>query len=254
MYYIYKISNIQNNKMYVGKTTNSIENRFKRHINDALSNRLDTHLARAIRKYGKENFFIEEIDTAQSIEELNEKEIYWIKYYNSCKNGYNETLGGDGGNTYKEKTPEEMSLIKEKIRTSKLGSKNPNARPVKIKNVETGEELHFGSVAEVRDYFNHNNHSFVTKRCNHTCTCLWQGKWAIAYEEDEYFDFTKTKGNNRSVQIKLVDLSNNKEYKFSSYAEAERFFNIKPKSLSGKAYQKGKHFIFKDRFDITILN
>ena len=70
----------------------------------------------------------------------------------------------------------------------------------------------------------------------------------------ELLDFTKTKGNNRSVQIKLVDLSNNKEYKFSSYAEAERFFNIKPKSLSGKAYQKGKHFIFKDRFDITILN
>ena len=44
MYYIYKISNIQNNKMYVGKTTNSIENRFKRHLNDALSNRLDIQM------------------------------------------------------------------------------------------------------------------------------------------------------------------------------------------------------------------
>lgn len=254
MYFIYKISNTINQKIYIGKTTKSIETRFKRHINDAISNRLNTHLANAIRKYGKENFIIEQLDTAQTIEELNKKEIYWIDYYNSCKNGYNETLGGDGGNTYKEKSPEQMEIIKNKIRATKCGSKNPNARPIKIKNVETGEEIHFGSCAEVRDYFHHTNHGFVTKRCNHTCTCLWQGKWAIAYEEDDYFNFTKAKGNKKSVHIKLIDLLDNKYYEFASYAEAERYFKMKPKSLSGKAYMKGNHFIFKDRFDITVLN
>ena len=141
MYYIYKISNIQNNKMYVGKTTNSIENRFKRHLNDALSNRLDTHLARAIRKYGKENFFIEEIDTANTQEELNEKEQYWIKYYDSVTNGYNETdaISKCGGNTYQSKTEEEMKIIKDKIRQTKIGSKNPMAKKIKRINILTNE-------------------------------------------------------------------------------------------------------------------
>lgn len=254
MYYIYKITNIQNNKVYVGKTINSIEDRLQRHFNDALSLRLDTHLARAIRKYGKDKFIIESIDTAYTTIDLNKKEIYWIKYYNSYNNGYNETQGGDGGNTYSKKTPEEMQIISEKIRASKLGEKNPNARPVKIKNVETGEEKHFGSAAEVRDYFSHSNHNFVTRRCNHTCTCLWQGIWAMAYEEDEYINFTKEKNNRKSTHIKLIDLSDNQSYDFPSYAQAERYFGLKPKTLSGKAYLKGEHFIFQNRFDITVLN
>ena len=74
--WIYKITNIQNNKVYIGQTIRPVKDRFNRHINDALNNILDTHFARAIRKYGKENFIIEEIDTAQNQEELNKKEQY----------------------------------------------------------------------------------------------------------------------------------------------------------------------------------
>ena len=104
--WIYKIINIQNNKVYIGQSIRPINQRFQRHINDSLNNILDTHFARAIRKYGKENFIIEEIDTANTQEELNEKEQYWIKYYNSVTNGYNETdaISKCGGNTYQSKT------------------------------------------------------------------------------------------------------------------------------------------------------
>ena len=62
--WIYKITNIQNNKVYIGQSIRPIEQRFKRHINDAINNKLDTHFARAIRKYGKDSFRIETIDTA----------------------------------------------------------------------------------------------------------------------------------------------------------------------------------------------
>ena len=89
--WIYKITNIQNNKVYIGQTIRPVKDRFNRHINDALNNIIDTHFARAIRKHGKENFQIEIIDTAQNQNELNEKERYWIQYYNSVKEGYNET-------------------------------------------------------------------------------------------------------------------------------------------------------------------
>ena len=56
------MTNIQNNKVYIGQTIRPIQDRFHRHINDALNNILDTHFARAIRKYGKDNFIIEQID------------------------------------------------------------------------------------------------------------------------------------------------------------------------------------------------
>ena len=143
--WIYKITNIQNNKVYIGQSIRPIEQRFKRHISDALNNILDTHFARAIRKYGKDSFQIETIDTAQTQEELNRKEQYWIQQYDSVNNGYNETdaISKCGGNTYKSKTKEEMSKIKEKIRQTKLGAKNPHSTKVKCRNVNTHEEYHF---------------------------------------------------------------------------------------------------------------
>ena len=85
--FIYKITNTVNNKVYIGQSIRPIEQRFKRHINDAINNKLDTHFARAIRKYGAECFYIEEIDSASTQEELNQKEQYWIRFYNSVEEG-----------------------------------------------------------------------------------------------------------------------------------------------------------------------
>ena len=148
--WIYKITNIQNNKVYIGQTIRPIQQRFNRHINDALNNILDTHFARAVRKYGKENFVVEEIDKAQTQDELNKKEQYWINYYNSVEEGYNETnaISKCGGNTYRSKTEKEMEVIKEKIRKTKIGSKNPMARKIKRTNILTNEVDIFDTIIE----------------------------------------------------------------------------------------------------------
>ncbi len=97
MAYIYIIKNKINNKVYIGQTRKTIEARWKKHCQDMF--RLDYLLYRAMRKYGVENFYIEEIEQC-SPEQLNEREIYWIAYYNSFHNGYNSTLGGGGGAKY----------------------------------------------------------------------------------------------------------------------------------------------------------
>ena len=145
--WIYKITNIQNNKIYIGQTIRPVKDRFHRHINDALNNNLDTHFARAIRKYGKDNFIIETIDEATNQIELNQKEQYWIQHYNSVQNGYNETdaINKCGGNTYQSKTIEEMNIIKEKLRVSKMGGKNPKARKVKMIDLVNNIEIIFNS-------------------------------------------------------------------------------------------------------------
>lgn len=90
---IYKITNKINNKVYIGKTELSIDQRWSQHMRDA--DKKDYPLYRAIRKYGKENFSIEEIERCDS-EILSQRECYWIQYYNSFLKGYNATLGGEG--------------------------------------------------------------------------------------------------------------------------------------------------------------
>ena len=115
---IYKITNKVNGKVYIGQTIRPVEYRFNRHINDAMHNILDTHFARAIRKYGPYNWQLDVIDGAETQEELNQKEQYWIRYYNSVEEGYNETdaICKCGGNTYQSKTEKEMEEIKDKLR------------------------------------------------------------------------------------------------------------------------------------------
>ena len=165
--WIYKITNIQNNKIYIGQTIRPVKNRFHRHINDALNNNLDTHFARAIRKYGKDNFIIETIDEATNQIELNQKEQYWIQHYNSVQNGYNETdaINKCGGNTYQSKTIEEMNIIKEKLRVSKMGGKNPNARKVKMIDLVNNIEIIFNSQQECANYLNLSSHMPISRRC-----------------------------------------------------------------------------------------
>ena len=98
MGYIYCITNIINNKRYVGKTTNTIEERWKEHCQDFKKERCEKRpLYDAFNKYGIENFKIECLEEVQDDNLLSEKEIYWIKELETYgSKGYNATKGGDG--------------------------------------------------------------------------------------------------------------------------------------------------------------
>lgn len=98
MGYIYKVICIPTQKIYIGKTQITIEDRWKAHCNTAFCPSHGDYnfpFHRAIRKYGKENFKVEKVEQCNNAI-INEREIYWIKYYDSYNNGYNATLGGDG--------------------------------------------------------------------------------------------------------------------------------------------------------------
>lgn len=98
MSYIYKIINDINDKVYVGKTDFSIEKRFKEHCADAFRERNEKRpLYSAMRKYGVEYFHVELIEETDNPEE---REIYWIDYFDGFTSGYNATKGGDGKRLY----------------------------------------------------------------------------------------------------------------------------------------------------------
>lgn len=100
MAYIYKITNLKNGKVYIGKTLNTIEERFKQHCSDSKKESCKNRpLYRAFNKYGIENFKVEEVEEC-SYKEASKREIFWIEYYNSFHDGYNATIGGDGKQFY----------------------------------------------------------------------------------------------------------------------------------------------------------
>jgi len=113
---IYIIINIVNNKVYIGQST-MIE---KRWLTERSGN-CGAKLKNAFQKYGIDNFQFSVLEEC-SKEELNEKEIAYIKLYNSIKNGYNITVGGEGHRLYenseenrKQKEREYKTRNKEKL-------------------------------------------------------------------------------------------------------------------------------------------
>jgi group I intron endonuclease len=113
---IYKIENLINGKCYIGQSIN-IELRWKRH-KEVVKN-CDYPLYLAIRKYGIENF---SFDIVQECEpsKLDELEIYWIKYYNSYYDGYNQTRGGDQYSWNVKISDEDLLEIVELLKNSHL--------------------------------------------------------------------------------------------------------------------------------------
>lgn len=99
---IYIIKNTINNKVYIGQTKVSIKLRFQNHLSAARKGK-DYVIGKAIRKYGEKFFYIELLEECP-IEELNNREKYWIAFYDSTnyRFGYNISIGGNVIRTTKE--------------------------------------------------------------------------------------------------------------------------------------------------------
>lgn len=144
MGYIYIIKNDINDSVYIGQTSRNIEVRWKEHVRHT-----DQVIGKAINKYGCNHFYIEEIEKCPD-EQLDEREKYWINYYNSFKQGYNTTTGGQEKREATEKVQEVIDLWNEGLTVNRIVERT------KL-NVET-----------VRSYLNKNgiSHEDIRSRAN----------------------------------------------------------------------------------------
>lgn len=198
---IYKIQNLINNKIYIGQSIN-IEYRFYQHKHT----KDKYYIHRAIQKYGETNFSFEILEKNLYSRELrNQREIYWINFYNSLvPNGYNLTKGGDNIAESKKSSVKQFSLKGEYIQTF------DNATVAsKILNIDR---------------------SNITKVCQNKGIMKSAGGYIWRYEEDSSQVLpVKAKGK-KVFQYDIQTKELIAEY--NSISEVARKFGVAPNNIS----------------------
>ena len=197
MAYIYQITNNVNGKIYIGKTENTIEERWAQHQRASIRESCkDRPLYRAMNKYGIHNFSIVCLEETDNPEE---REIFWIEQKGSFKNGYNATLGGDGKKyidydlviaTYKQlgsqiETARKLGICDDSVRSilhsrgveSKTHSevvKEKFGKMVSMYSLKDEYIRTFASIAEAAQYMIDNNltgckHSTIKTHISEVC-------------------------------------------------------------------------------------
>lgn len=114
---IYKITNLTSGKSYIGQS-NNIPERWKKHrYASNLHSRYE--LYQDFAKYGLDNFDFSILCECSS-EELDEKEIYWIAFYDTYYNGYNQTKGGSNSSHPVKISEEDLEIIIKLLQESTL--------------------------------------------------------------------------------------------------------------------------------------
>lgn len=117
---IYKYTNLINNMVYIGQTKQTLEQRDYKHQTQLNDN---TYFHRAMKKYGRENFSLELIEDNIPFDKLDEKEKYYINYFESfytTGKGYNLTQGGQQGSGTQKLTIKQSEEIKELLKNSSI--------------------------------------------------------------------------------------------------------------------------------------
>jgi group I intron endonuclease len=153
---IYKTTNLVNGKFYIGKDAKNK----KSYLGSG------NILKEAIKKYGKENFKKEILEVCTSLEELSEREKYWIEKLDAINLGYNLTEGGTGGDTYTHNTNKYTAGFYKGMEPWNKGKQGIQAWNKGLKGVMTANKTTFKAGKEHTFYGLKQKESTVTKRVN----------------------------------------------------------------------------------------
>lgn len=247
--FIYITTNHINGKMYIGQKKYDKNNKWKSYLGSGIA------LKRAIKKYGESNFSKDIIEECETKETLDEREKYWIDYYNAVESDdfYNIASGGDGGNTiagYSEEEKKNLSLQLSVVRKGiiNIGSKNGNARRVICLNTM---EI-FESIIEASTYYNIDKDAIqqcCSPNSKRKTAGIINGENAIwaYYEENTKFEYIPF--NREYEYINEVYCINTNQL-FTNATVAGNTYGINSSSISqccnNKLLSAGKHPVTKE--------
>src|ERR1019366_1886763 len=129
---IYKITHKETGKIYIGQTTQSLTERLWQHSHRSPSQSHKSAIHNAFVKYGVNAFTIEQIDTADTLDNLNLLEIKYITQYNCLSpNGYNLLKGGDNKECHPETKAKISATLKGRPIKNRMNGA-PKGRPVSM--------------------------------------------------------------------------------------------------------------------------
>lgn len=199
MAFIYVITNDINGKQYVGKTNDTIENRYEQHLSDRKRRKCEKRpLYSAMNKYGVEHFSIEELEEC-SPEDAPGREAYWIDRLNNYHYGYNATRGGEGKPIYdyKQIADKYLELKNQKETALFFGCSADtvkiacleckintfqNGKPVAKIDKDTGEILQIYpslSAASIDNCGTTKNRSLIARVCQNQRPSAFGSKWSF---------------------------------------------------------------------------
>lgn len=218
---IYKHTNLINGKSYIGQTSQNTLDRWRK--GNGYKNNI--YFFNSIQKYGWNNFSHEIIETnIQTLKKANEREIYWISYYNSYKNGYNLTLGGDNkehlGIPVLQINPKDLQIIN-------------SYKTIRAAEEATGID-----------------HSQISRCCLKNKKNIMAGKYYWCFQDEWFKNWTpKTKKSyniTTKKQVYQLDKNFNIVNKFDSILAAEKTTGIQCSSISqccnGKRVSSGGYY------------
>ena len=205
--FVYITTNHVNGKQYIGQRKYDKQGKWKEYLGSGII------LSRAIEKYGLENFSKEIIEECKTKKILNEREIYWINYYNAVEsdNFYNIASGGDGGNTIAGYTDDQRNLLSTKLSDMRkgiinIGKNNGNSRRVICINTMKV----FDTINEASTYYNVDKDA-IQQCCSDANKRKTAGEingermiWEY-YDENKNYEFVPFKRDYKYKQILCLD-------------------------------------------------
>lgn len=205
--FIYITTNHVNGKKYIGQKNYDKRGNWKKYLGSGVI------LAKAIQKYGKENFSKEVVEECESKEQLDEREKYWIAYYDAVNsdNFYNIASGGDGGNTLSGFTKEQMIIHSKKQSKAKKGIINQGKDNSMAKQVICLNNMKiFDTTVEAAKYAN--TKDYMIQQCCANKQVKTAGNDPITnerlqweyYYKDKKYEFISFKKNWENIKTKVI--------------------------------------------------
>ena len=216
-HYVYEITNLVNGKKYIGKRSCKCAIEEDKYMGSGIL------ISKSIKKYGKENFRKDILETCNSEEMAFEREKYWIKHYNAVESRefYNIKDGGEG-NTREDALRNLAKLTPEQIieRSRKLsiankgennsmygvkGKDNPVSKAIVMMDLEGNVVKEFDCIREANDYFDKDRaFSFISKVCINGGTA-YNYLWLFKEEYNNLINENKFNEWHLNVKNRYID-------------------------------------------------